>query len=240
MLKVSVVVPARNEEKMLPLSLSALCRQSWEDFELIVVDSASTDRTGEVARSFGARVIRLEEPGIARARQAGFAAARGEFIASSDADSLVPTDWLERLVVPFRDPEVVGAFGPVYLSDGGPWTKISEKFFPSFQRANLRLGRPLFAGPNFAVRKEAFLKVKGFKVDGRYPEVAEDVQLAMKINREGSIVFLRNLTVATSARQFHGSQGLHGLRYVGYHAGVYLRVCWLGPQWQPGRYGSRG
>lgn len=239
MLKVSVVIPARNEEKILPLSLAALRRQSREGFELIVVDSASTDRTGEVARSFGARVIRLEEPGIARARQAGFAAAQGGIIASTDADSLVPPDWVERLTVPFQDPEVVGAFGPVRLSGDGPWAKISGKFFPLFQRINLRLERPLFAGPNFAVRKEAFFRVKGFETEGGYPEVAEDVRLAMKIGQQGRIVFLRHLTVETSARRFHGAQGMHGLRYVGYHTGVYFRICWLGPECRPERYRSR-
>ena len=55
---VSVVVPARNEEKLLPRCLFALRQQKYDDFEIIVVDSASTDHTQQVARSFGARVVR--------------------------------------------------------------------------------------------------------------------------------------------------------------------------------------
>jgi len=101
---VSVIIPARNEQTILPRCLAALHeQQSAREFELIVVDSASTDRTQQVARSFGARVIRLEEPGLGRARQAGFEAARGEIILSTDADAVPSEDWIERLVAPFHD-----------------------------------------------------------------------------------------------------------------------------------------
>jgi len=222
--RVSVVVPARNEEELLPRCLSALRKQEFDDFEIIVVDSASTDRTQQVARSFGARVIRLEERGIGRARQVGFDAAEGDIIVSTDADSVVPTTWLERLTSPFQDPEVIGTFGPVYVSGKGIWAGLSRCFFPLFQDATFRLGRPIFSGQNFAVRKAAFLEAGGFVIGEGYPEIAEDVQLALKLKHEGRIAFLRDLAVQTSARRF---QGVHGLRYVGYHTGVYLRVCWF-------------
>jgi len=59
MKRVSLVVPARNEEKLLPRCLFALHQQKFDDFEIIVVDSASTDHTQQVARSFGVRVVTL-------------------------------------------------------------------------------------------------------------------------------------------------------------------------------------
>jgi glycosyltransferase involved in cell wall biosynthesis len=224
MKSISVVVPARNEEKLLPRCLSALRQQQFEDFEIIVVDSASTDHTQQVARSFGARVIHLEEPGIARARQAGFDAAAGGIIVSTDADSVVPSNWIEKLTSPLYDSEVVGVFGPVHVGGEGIWAGLSTSLFPLFQGVNLRLGKPLFSGQNFAVRKAAFVEAGGFAIRGSYPEVAEDVQLALKLKHEGRIVFLRDLTVQTSARRF---QGIHGLHYVGYHIGVYFNVCWF-------------
>ena len=57
---VSVVIPAYNEEKYLPACLEALSRQTFRDFEVVVVDNNSTDRTAEIARSLGARVVHEE------------------------------------------------------------------------------------------------------------------------------------------------------------------------------------
>ena len=110
-MNVSVVIPARNEEKNLPRCLAALARQTYGDFELIVVDSASTDGTGRIARDHGARVIKVEVPGVALARQVGFEAAQGEIITSMDADTIAPPDWLARLIAPLSDPQVVETVG---------------------------------------------------------------------------------------------------------------------------------
>jgi len=224
MTRVSVVVPARNEEDLLPKCLAALQRQTVSDFELIVVDSASADRTGAVARAFGARVIRLEEPGVGRARQAGFAAARGEIILSTDADALPSPDWIERLEGPFSDPSVVGTYGTILLRGGRGLADLGRSLFPWFQGVNFRLGRPLFCGPNFGVRREAFRAVGGFLVDGAYPQEAEDVQLALKLKKVGKIVFLRDLVMPVSARRFNGRDGF---RYAGHHVGNYLRLFWF-------------
>jgi len=76
--RVSVVIPARNEEAYLPSALEAVLAQTLPPFEVIVVDNASTDRTREVAEAFGARVVFCGRKGVAYARQAGLLAARGE------------------------------------------------------------------------------------------------------------------------------------------------------------------
>lgn len=224
MSRVSVVVPARNEEKLLPRCLFALRQQRFGGFEIIVVDSASSDDTQKVARSFGARVIRLEEAGVARARQAGFEAATGEIIVSTDADALSDPEWLQRTVAPFRDPAVVGTFGTIELTGSRIWTLPAHSLFSWFQALNMLLKRPLFCGPNFAVRKDVFRDVDGFKVNGEYPDEAEDVQLAQKLRKRGKIVFLPHSRVIVSSRRLDKGQGL---RYTGHHAGVYLKVCWL-------------
>ena len=224
MTRISVVVPARNEEERLPRCLAALCCQSLSDFELIVVDSASTDSTGEVARDFGARVVRVEEPGVARARQAGFEEAQGEIIVSTDADAIPSSDWLERLVAPFCDPEVVGTFGTLHFTRGGLLSEVGHALFSVFQRANYHSVRPLFCGPNFAVSKGAFHTVDGFKRGDGYPGEAEDVRLALKIREMGKIVFLHDLPMVVSVRNLEKGRAL---RYTIHHIGVYLKVCWL-------------
>ena len=222
---VSVVIPARNEQTILPRCLAALREQSTRDFELLVVDSASADNTQQVARSFGARVIRVEEPGVGRARQAGFEAARGEIILSTDADAVPSADWIERLIAPFHDPDVIGTFGTIRFTRGGTRARISHALFSAFQGVNLHLGWPLFCGPNFAVRKNAFRAVGGFSTSTGYPNEGEDTRLGLKLNKIGKIVFLRDLPMAVSPRSL--DQG-RGISYVVRNAGVYFTVCWIG------------
>ena len=92
-MKISIVVPAFNEERLLGESLaqiksaaSAFAQRGW-DFELIVCDNNSTDRTAEIARAAGATVVFEPVNQIARARNSGAAAATGDWLIFVDADS---------------------------------------------------------------------------------------------------------------------------------------------------------
>jgi len=200
--KATVVIPTLNEAENLRECLGALSRQTLEDFEVIVVDGGSSDGTVEVAEGFGARVITLRERGIARARQAGFEAAKAEFIASTDADTVPPPDWLERILSPFSDPRVVGVYGTTsHQGKKDLWAGV----FRWWQRLFHALGIPIFLGPNFAVRKEAFLEVGGFReptgsFPTGYPE-ADDLLIGLKLSRVGRVVFIPDLRVPTSARR---------------------------------------
>ncbi|MDT9692809.1 glycosyltransferase family 2 protein [Streptomyces sp. P9(2023)] len=102
MSSLSVVMPAYNEAPNLPsviaaVPLSELAEAGWET-EVVVVDNASTDGTGDVARSLGARVVSQPERGYGNAYHAGFAAARGDVIATGDADRTYPFDALPGLL----------------------------------------------------------------------------------------------------------------------------------------------
>lgn len=88
-MKISVVVPAFNEEALLPSSLASIraAMSAFEEAELIVCDNNSTDRTAEIARAAGAKVVFEPVNQIARARNAGAAAASGDWLVFVDADS---------------------------------------------------------------------------------------------------------------------------------------------------------
>jgi len=88
----SVVIPAYNEERLLPRAVRSVLAQTYPPAEIIVVDDGSQDRTGEVARGFGApvRCVRQENKGLPAARNTGIGAARCEFVALLDADD----EWL--------------------------------------------------------------------------------------------------------------------------------------------------
>ena len=204
-MRVMVVIPALNEEENLKCLLRMLANQTVKDFEVIVVDGGSRDGTVRVAREFGARVITVRERGIARARQAGFEAADAEIIVSTDADVHVPPDWLERLTSPFSDPGVVATCGPFRYRGG--WEFWSGNWISNAIRPFLfRMGLTPLPGPNFAVRREAFFAVNGFKFPNGtlpcgYPDY-EDVLLGLKLRRVGKVILIPDLWVTNSPRRF--------------------------------------
>jgi glycosyltransferase involved in cell wall biosynthesis len=105
--KLSIVIPALNEAENLAPVMSAIPRRElreigWET-EVVVVDNASTDGTGEIARALGARVVAQPARGYGNAYQAGFSAADGDVIATGDADCTYPFDALPALLHTLED-----------------------------------------------------------------------------------------------------------------------------------------
>lgn len=202
-MRISVVIPAHNEEAYLPGALKAVAAQTLKPLEVIVVDNASTDRTREVAEAHGARVVFCARKGVAFARQAGLLAARGEWVAMTDADSLPTERWLERLAA--RASGAVALYGPLRFYGVSPLeAAFSEWGYRAFLNLMALLGRPNLAGANMMVHKEAALKVGGF------PEVEarEDVLLGWKLKGLGPLRYVPDALVLTSARRLRGGWGL--------------------------------
>ncbi len=110
----SIVIRAFNEERWLPELFEALHRQQYRDFETLVVDSGSIDRTREIATANGARLVclRSEDFTFGYSLNIGIEAARGSFIVIISAHA-IPTDehWLSRLIAPLRRPGTAMVFG---------------------------------------------------------------------------------------------------------------------------------
>ena len=132
----SIVIRAFNEERWLPELLAAIERQTYRDFEVLLVDSGSLDRTREIAAAHGARIIRLrsEDFTFGHSLNLGIQEARGTFVVIVSAHA-IPTDerWLERLITPLRQPEHAMVFGG---QRGHAVSKFSEsrdfeRVFPS-------------------------------------------------------------------------------------------------------------
>ncbi|MDR7275604.1 glycosyltransferase family 2 protein [Catenuloplanes atrovinosus] len=102
MATVSVIIPAYNEQQNIPQTIAAIpterLRASGYDVEILVVDNASTDGTGEVAREHGARVLVQPVRGYGNAYRAGFANCVGDVIATGDADLTYPFEILPEAV----------------------------------------------------------------------------------------------------------------------------------------------
>jgi len=96
---ISVIIPTYNRAALLREAIQSVFRQTWRDFEIVVVDDGSTDATPEVARDFGDRIVylRQENRGVNAARNVAVAQARGDYIALLDSDDMYLPYTLELL-----------------------------------------------------------------------------------------------------------------------------------------------
>lgn len=200
--KISVVIPAYNEALMLPLCLQAVTSQDYMgEVEVIVVDNCSTDATAKIARSFNAKVIKETKRGVVYARIAGFKAAKHEIIASTDADTIVPYDWLIQIEKALRNKKYAGVVGTYTLYNVNTLSKkIVKLLVPVFRTGDRLLGAH-FAGANFAVRKAAYEEIGGF--DTKFV-TGEDLDLSYRLRKKGyKLKVAYHIKVLTSARRLN-------------------------------------
>jgi len=109
---ISIIVRAKNEEKWITSCLSAIFRQNYKDFEVILVDNNSTDKTVEKARTFGVKVVTIDDYLPGKAINLGIRHARGDRIAILSAHC-IPTsdDWLGNLARNLEDDKIAGVYG---------------------------------------------------------------------------------------------------------------------------------
>jgi glycosyltransferase involved in cell wall biosynthesis len=200
---ISVVIPAYNEENYIGNTLQSLLQQDFQDFEIIVVDNASQDGTAEVARKFGARVVYEGKRTVGAARQRGCLEAKGEIIAMTDADTILPPNWLSRIAEEFKKDEKLVAFGGLYTLYSGPvlarlWIHHFAHFLWIFDKW-MSNGCWNIPGSNIAFRKDAFMKVGGFRED---LPIGEDVDLSLRLAKVGKVVLDFRFRVATSGRRY--------------------------------------
>ena len=205
-MKISIVVPAFNEERLLPASLQSITAASvafadagWAS-ELIVCDNNSTDRTAEIAAAAGARVVFEPVNQISRARNAGATAATGEWLLFVDADSYPTRELCADVVTAIADSRCVAGGSTVrvelkgiqYDAAIGGWNRLSRAL-------NWAAGSFIFC------ETAAFREVGGF-TDKLY--AAEEIDLFRRLKRFAlgrgrSIVILHRHPLLTSHRKAH-------------------------------------
>ncbi len=186
---ISVVVPVRNGAAHLGRCLESLDALDWprERLEIIVVDNASTDDSAAIASSHGARVIAEPQRGVARARNAGWRASRGDLIAFTDCDCIVSPRWLRALAPAFDDAEI-GAAGGRLVPDT-PKTVIEEyiiaKDILSQERAmrDDPISPPFLVTANAIYRRAVLDALGGF--DDNFAIAGEDADLAWRAQWAG-------------------------------------------------------
>jgi len=207
MIKVSVVIPAYNEEKLIERCLLSLAKQTFprKYYEIIVVDNASVDRTEELAKKYADKVLKEPRKGLLFARQKGFEAARGKIVLRTDADAFVPMDWIERAWKNFeKNKEMVALGGFYFLDDNNFWLNTISRLaiFLNYWQYRIFGNVKKLSGPCSAFRKDSFDKSGGFDL-GADPCIGDQIAIAYKMAKYGKVGFDKDWWVWFSPRRVY-------------------------------------
>jgi glycosyltransferase involved in cell wall biosynthesis len=210
-MKISVVIPAHNEEQFLEQTLKNILEQDYPDFEVVVVDNASSDRTADIVKQFPVRYVFEQNKGILHAREAGRKAATGEIVVQMDADCLPDRLWLSRGARLFTSEKIVAVSGPYYFHDGDFILRTTSFYLQKIGYSIAHFFLHLFGtgaiiiGGNTFIRASALEKAGGYNTSILF--YGEDTDTVQRLIKQGDIVFSPSLVMKTSARRFknHGT-----------------------------------
>lgn len=190
----SIIIPAWNEEKYLPRLLDSIKAQTYKDYEIIVADAGSKDRTREIAKKYGCKVVKGGMPGAGR--NAGAKAAKGDFL-FLDADVQLSRDFLKNLVTEVKGRNIdVGGFyvnplgsnplDKLYFGSFNLWCVFTQTFYPHAMGTGIFCKRWLHG-----------------KVNGFDPSIilGEDVDYVKRCGRFGKFRVIRSAKSSISTRR---------------------------------------
>jgi glycosyltransferase involved in cell wall biosynthesis len=204
--RISVIIPAFNEERLLPdtlryvkVALNSFTERGW-DTELIVCDNNSTDRTAEIARNEGANVVFEPINQIGRARNRGAAAASGDWLIFVDADSKPNAELFRQVAEQIASGRCLAGGSTVTLDGHFPLGNLLVQLWNLLSR----LGNWM-AGSFIFCEAAAFRTVRGFSEE---LFVAEELALSKRFKelalQSGKrVVILHRHPLLTSGRKFH-------------------------------------
>ncbi len=193
--RISIVIPALNEEQDLPRLLESIKNQTFTDYEVIVADAGSKDKTIEIAKSYGAHVVPGGLPGPGRNR--GAAAAKGEFLFFFDSDVILPHDFLQGALAEMQD-----RFLDLATCEFKPDSDLRLDQL-LFHLANLSVKvnqsfNPRAAGFCIFITKRLFDRVGGFD---ETVKLAEDHDLVQRASVFRPLRVLNNVELKVSIRR---------------------------------------
>ncbi|MBU0929946.1 MAG: glycosyltransferase [Nanoarchaeota archaeon] len=193
----SIIIPTLNEEKNLKKLLQSLKKQKFKDYEIIISDNNSKDKTKSIAKKFKCRIVKGGLP--AKARNNGAKLAKGDYLLFLDADVILPDNFLSKIISEFEEK---------YFEIASPYIKpLTNKLFIKFYHHiyniwmySMQKIDPYAPGFCILIKKSAFKQIKGFD---ETIKLAEDHALARKAFRNKiRYGILKSSKVLVSIRRF--------------------------------------
>ena len=206
---ISVIIPTFNEEKYIGQTLDSVTNQDYKEYEVIVVDNCSTDKTAEISGKSTKNVFIIKS-NVAQARNIGAKKAKGEILLFLDADTIVSKNFLKEIACKFENGGMIGLY-PCVKTEGKLGDRIA--YFLSFELIRIlsKIGFPLYPTMCVAYRKKEFEKAGGFE---ETYITGEDIILTKRIKEYGKCVVEKHLVVYTSPRR---SSKMGALGFMKFH-----------------------
>ncbi len=196
--KVSVIIPVYNGEKTLSQCLASVLSQSYRNYEVILVDNNSTDKTKSIIKEFqkeNKKVVYLFEKERKRgaARNTGEKKAKGEIILMTDSDCIVPKNWIKemiKLIIENKCIAVGGIKKPIKLNY---WTKNIQEESERINKERLKDNKiGLLDTANFAIKKSVLKKI-GYTNPGLFS--GNDIELMSRLKAKGYPICFQKFSV---------------------------------------------
>ncbi|WP_233119498.1 glycosyltransferase family 2 protein [Thermosipho affectus] len=203
LMKISVVIPVLNEETTLENTLKSIKNQTYKNFEIIVVDNGSTDKSVVIAKKYTQNVLFEKKKGPINAIVKGFKYATGDILITCDADSIYPKDYFEKIVKKFKKKKNLCAiYGPFLFIENNKFSNFFVWLFyiTSDFLSKIFTKTYIVGAANFAIKKECYLKSGGYDTTNNL--ASKDFRLAKKLSHLGKVSFSPFLLVLTSNRRF--------------------------------------
>ena len=202
MVEVSIIIPTLNEEKHIRKLLKTLRRQTYKDFEIIIIDGNSKDTTRKIINRFAklypkVKLIVEKKKSVGRARNLGAKQAKGKYLLFLDADTLLSRHFLRKSIIEFEEKKM-----DIATADFKPLCKdSSHTIYSRMQNVIVWLSqfvRPVAQGAFILVKRSLFDKITGF--DEKI-KLAEDVNFVERATEYGKFGVLNTVRVSISSRR---------------------------------------
>ena len=207
-MKISVVLAAYNEEKLIGRCIEAIQNQDFpkNEYEIVVVDNNSKDRTSQIVKKAGLTPLLYDaHQGAIWAKDYAVDKAKGEIVVVTDADSIPSKDWLKNIDNIMQDKKIKLAGGKVYPIGNSFTSRLLLEAFNVAAKILSVIGVPLVWGSNMVVRKSAFESVGGFDTT---LHSSDDWEFTLRIQKKyglNSAIYTSKMKVNVSPRKFENT-----------------------------------